>query len=183
MKKSWSSVHCSIRSRVRAGSGHRRSTGGSYDLFTEQGLQRLSPNRIDNANPVRQPHSYCHGAVFDPAGERVIIPDLGADRLYVYDVDPARAQLRPASGGAWFESAPASGPRSFCFHPNGRWGYLLTEIDSTIVSLDYDSGDGSFTQIGETVCTIPDEWPGLDVDRCVLLRHHRQRMALPIEGC
>ena len=119
-----------------------------------------------NANPVRQPHSYCHGAVFDPAGERVIIPDLGADRLYVYDVDSARAQLRPASGGAWFESAPASGPRSFCFHPNGRWGYLLTEIDSTIVSLDYDAGDGSFTQIGETVCTIPDEWPGLDVDRC-----------------
>lgn len=33
---------------------------------------------------------------------------------------PKPGVLRPAPV-PWFETAAASGPRSFCFHPNGRW--------------------------------------------------------------
>jgi 6-phosphogluconolactonase len=146
--------------------------GGSVTGFTLAADGTLLPTRCvhhheygSNANPVRQAHSYCHAAAFDHAGKHVLIPDLGADRLYCYEADAALGQLRPAKGGAWFESAPASGPRSVCFHAtNPRWCYLITEIDSTIVPLDYEPASGRLSALGPPVCTIPDEWPGLDVD-------------------
>jgi hypothetical protein len=47
---------------------------------------------------------------------------------------------------------------------NPSWCYLITEIDSTIVPLQYDVTDGKLTQLGPSVLTIPEEWPGLAVD-------------------
>jgi len=44
------------------------------------------------------------------------------------------------------------------------WCYLITEIDSTIVPLHYDVSDGKLEQLGPSVLTIPEDWPGLDVD-------------------
>lgn len=162
-------THCGTNGRFLATAQYM---GGSVTGFTLAADGSILPTRCvhhhehgSNANPVRQGHSYCHAAVFDHSGDRVLIPDLGADRLYCYNVDAGSGQLNPAPGGPYFESAPASGPRSVCFHSsNPSWCYLITEIDSTIVPLKYNVTDGKLVQLGPSVLTIPEEWPGLDVD-------------------
>ena len=142
--------------------------GGGATAFSCAADGSLLPTRAvihheysSNANPVRQYHSFCHGAVIDPAGKRVLIPDLGADRVYVYDLHSATGTLTPAPV-PFFSSSAGSGPRSFCFHPNSKFCYLITEIDSTIVPLAYDAGTGKLTQTGPVVETLPEDWPGLD---------------------
>lgn len=162
-------THCGTNGRFLVTAQY---VGGSVTGFTLAADGSILPTRCvhhhaygSNANPVRQGHSYCHAAVFDHTGNRVLIPDLGADRLYCYDADASSGQLTPAPGGPYFESRPASGPRSVCFHSrNPSWCYLITEIDSTIVPLQYDVTDGKLTQLGPSVLTIPEEWPGLAVD-------------------
>lgn len=161
-------THCGTNGRLLVTAQYM---GGSVTSFSLTADGSILPTRCvchheygSNANPVRQGHSYCHAAVFDHSGDRVLVPDLGADRLYCYEADSS-GQLIPAPGGAYFESAPASGPRSVCFHSkNPSWCYLINEIDSTIVPLQYDVSDGKLVQLGPNVLTIPEDWPGLDVD-------------------
>jgi hypothetical protein len=64
----------------------------------------------------------------------------------------------------FFRCAPASGPRSLCFHPNGRWCYLITEISSTVVPLRYDSRSGTLTALSQAVDTLPDDWQGFSTE-------------------
>eukprot|EP01044_Picomonas_judraskeda_P013267 COSAG03_NODE_1985_length_3259_cov_4.704430_2_plen_459_part_00 len=105
----------------------------------------------------RQSAAACHSANFDPRGQRVLIPDLGADRVYVYDVDDASGRLAPATV-PYYTAAPGGGPRHFAWHPNGHWCYLITEMGATIDALDYDAGDGSLRPIC-TVSTLPPSVP------------------------
>jgi 6-phosphogluconolactonase len=54
---------------------------------------------------------------------------------------------------------PGAGPRHFTFHPNGRFVFVINEIQSTITSFRYDPERGAFEQI-ETVSTLPPDYTG-----------------------
>lgn len=43
--------------------------------------------------------------------------------------------LRPEEGQPWLETGPGQGPRHFAFHPSGKWIYLVTELDSSLLVL------------------------------------------------
>ena len=36
-------------------------------------------------------------------------------------------------------TSPGAGPRHIAFHPNGKWAYVINELDSTVTALRYDS--------------------------------------------
>ena len=50
-----------------------------------------------------------------------------------------------------------SGPRHIAFHPNGKTAYLLTELLSEVVVLDYDGAQGSFTE-KQYIRAIPEDF-------------------------
>jgi 6-phosphogluconolactonase len=50
--------------------------------------------------------------------------------------------------------SPGAGPRHIAFHPNGKWLYVINELDSTVTALGYDSKAGTLKLI-ETVSTLP----------------------------
>lgn len=82
-------------------------------------------------NQAARPHA--HGVFLSEMEDYVLVPDLGADHLRIYGLDrEARAfagwppVIVPVTAGL--------GPRHFVFHPNGRLGYLLCEMSSTIVA-------------------------------------------------
>jgi 6-phosphogluconolactonase (cycloisomerase 2 family) len=61
------------------------------------------------------------------------VPDLGADRVWVYGFDAARGSLIGASNSMRHLVLPAgAGPRHLDFHPNGRWVYVLCELDGKV---------------------------------------------------
>jgi 6-phosphogluconolactonase len=45
------------------------------------------------------------------------------------------------------------------FHPNGKFAFLITELDSTIISLGYDASSGSFSTL-QTSALLPDNFAG-----------------------
>ena len=106
-------------------------------------------------DPKRQADPHAHCTTVSPDNRYVLINDLGLDRISVYHLDPLTARLT-ANDPPFYEALPGSGPRSFTFHPNGKWAYSLNEIASTVDTLAWDSERGTLTRL-QNISTLP-EW-------------------------
>lgn len=108
-------------------------------------------------NQQRQEKAHIHSALLSPDGVRIIAADLGTDRLYQFILE-ANGTIR-ADNPSWLQVAGGTGPRHFAFHPNGKWVYLVGELDLSLAVLQYEEhqlklvskyslgekgGDGSF---------------------------------------
>jgi 6-phosphogluconolactonase len=58
-----------------------------------------------------------------------------------------------------YQAAPGSGPRSFAFHPNGRWAYSTNELANTVDVLRWDAAHGVLTR-SAAVSTLPADFHG-----------------------
>ncbi len=101
-----------------------------------------------SADPVRQKGPHVHSALPSPDGKRLLVADLGLDRLFQYEI-LADGGLRPWPAQPWLETAPGLGPRHFAFHPNGRWLYLVAEMDKTLLVCRHDPDTGVLAQTAE----------------------------------
>ena len=106
------------------------------------------------ANKSRQESPHAHSANISADNRFVVVADLGLDKLLVYKLDAQKGQITPNDPPA-HNTAPSSGPRHFAFHPNGKYGYLLNEMDMTLDALAFDAEKGTFTKIA-SVGTKPD---------------------------
>jgi 6-phosphogluconolactonase len=103
------------------------------------------------------PHA--HQAETDPAGNFVLVSDLGTDRIYVYRLNKESGKLTPADT-PFMQASLGAGPRHFSFHPNGRLAYTITEEASTVMVLDYDPASGRLTWKGQTASSLPPGFAG-----------------------
>jgi 6-phosphogluconolactonase len=106
----------------------------------------------------RQASAHAHGVAIDPSGRYALVPDLGADRLFVYGFDRTTHAL--ASDGAdhprAYTAPPGSGPRHIAFSPNGRFVYLLSELTAEITTLRWDPQAPQLTPLQTLETTAPD---------------------------
>jgi len=104
-------------------------------------------------NKERQegPHAHYIGSSAD--NRFVFVVDLGLDEVVVYHLDPAKGSLTP-NHPPFAKLAPGAGPRHLAFHPNGKFAYVLSEVNSTVTAFAYDSKSGSFSTV-QTLSTIP----------------------------
>lgn len=109
-------------------------------------------------NASRQLAPHAHGVAIAPDNRFVLINDLGTDRIMVYKLNAATAELTP-NKPPYFETAPGSGPRHTAFHPSGKWAYSINELDSTITQMGWNATTGVLTLASNTP-TMP---PGSDV--------------------
>ncbi|MCA9130233.1 MAG: beta-propeller fold lactonase family protein, partial [Planctomycetales bacterium] len=68
-------------------------------------------------------------------------------------VDAEHAQLTPHGSG---QLPPGAGPRHMKFHPNGKWIYVLNELDLSVSLFDYDASSGAMS-IRQTIPTVSKE--------------------------
>jgi len=115
-------------------------------------------HRGSSVNPSRQQAPYAHSATFSPDGEVVFVADLGMDKLMAYRLDAQTGQLRP-NDPPFAALHPGAGPRHFAFHPSGRFGYVINELDSTMSAFAYDASTGALTTI-QSLTTLPKEFHG-----------------------
>jgi 6-phosphogluconolactonase len=78
-------------------------------------------------NPARQDRAHIHSAQPSPDGSRLLVADLGLDRLFQYAAQPDGA-LTPFAPQPWVCTPPGEGPRHFAFHPSGQALYLAAEL-------------------------------------------------------
>jgi 6-phosphogluconolactonase len=141
------------------------SLGGPTDVKADNSACSpacpVGPTHAANAPPGSfaisghdAPHAHMIEA--DPAGNYVIVNDLGLDLTQVWKLDRANGKLTDPKNVA---SSPGAGPRHFAFHPNGRWFYSLNEEASTLAFMIYDAATGTLTPVQE-ISTLPAAFVG-----------------------
>jgi len=87
-----------------------------------------------------QQRSHVHASVLSEDNKFLYVPDLGTDKIHIYNVDVSNPNpLRP-SDPAYVEVKPGSGPRHFTFHPNNKFAYSIQELMGIITFFEYDNG-------------------------------------------
>jgi 6-phosphogluconolactonase len=110
-------------------------------------------HQASGAEPSRHGGPHAHWICPDPTNQYALAVDLGLDRIFCYGLDPDGGRL-PPHDRPWTRVATGAGPRHFAFHPNGRYGYLITEMANTFVAYAYEATRGSLTEL-QTVSTLP----------------------------
>jgi 6-phosphogluconolactonase len=106
----------------------------------------------------RQQGPHAHAVVLDPTNRYAFVPDLGLDKTMIYKFDSNLGKLTPHEP-PWVEATPGAGPRHLAFHPNGRYVYLINELNSSLSVYDYDTNKAALTKI-QTVPTLPPDFQG-----------------------
>jgi len=146
--------HCAYVANYASG------TVASYALEHDGRFGELiAAHQHEGSGPnARQDGPHAHCIVPGPAGECVYSTDLGTDRVGRYAGD-----RRPDAGSFRLVDElavdPGAGPRHLVFHPERPVGFLVCELDSTIVMLGLDPNDGRLTRLGSH-STLPGDFEG-----------------------
>ncbi len=133
--------------------------GGSVASLPIESDGRLKPPaQVDkhhgsSVNPQRQTGPFAHCFDADPANRFALAADLGTDKLMLYRLDAATGTFTP-NEPPFVQVAAGAGPRHVVFHPNGRFVYLINELNSTISVFDYDAARGTLAAVQE-ISTLP----------------------------
>ncbi|MAP39976.1 MAG: hypothetical protein CL879_10225 [Dehalococcoidia bacterium] len=103
--------------------------------------------------PHRQREPHAHSVNLDPNNRFIYAPDLGMDKVMIYQLDLDSGNLL-ANKPAFVQVAPGAGPRHFAFHPDGTRAYVLNEIGNTVTAFNWDPESGSLEEF-QTVTTLP----------------------------
>jgi 6-phosphogluconolactonase len=109
-----------------------------------------------SVNPQRQSAPHPMGVAVDPTQKFVFVADLGTDKVIAYPFDAGTGKL--GAGKTAAATRPGAGPRRLLFRPDGKFAYLLNELDSTITAFAYD-GKGNLAPLG-TESTLPPQYDG-----------------------
>jgi 6-phosphogluconolactonase len=107
-------------------------------------------------HPQRQKGPHSHTINVSPDNRFVFVADLGLDKIFVYRFDAEKGKLTP-NDPQYATLPPGSGPRQFVFHPNGKFLYVVNEIQSTLTTFTYSAGS---LQEVQTVSTLPQNFNG-----------------------
>jgi 6-phosphogluconolactonase len=123
-----------------------------------------------SVNKERQegPHSHCIQP--SPDNRFALVADLGLDEVLVYRFDPTKGTLTP-NDPPFGKTPPGAGPRHFAFSPNGRFVYVINEIQCTASTFEYDAKRGAL-QLKDTISTLPEGYKVTNDDSTAELRIH-----------
>jgi 6-phosphogluconolactonase len=111
-----------------------------------------------SVNPDRQRGPHAHCVTLDPANRFAFVCDLGADKVFSYRFDAATGKLT-ANDPPFAAAKPGAGPRHMAFRPDGKFAYVVNELNSTLTAFSYEAQAGKLSQI-QTVSTLPEYYDG-----------------------
>jgi 6-phosphogluconolactonase len=132
-------------------------TSGSIASFTVRPDGRLGVARTivqhegHGPNVERQTSPHAHCIMTDPGNKYVLAADLGVDGVLIYKFDERTGSIATVANGV--ATKPGAGPRHLAFHPNGRFLYVVNELDSTLAVYTYDGDRGSLDQVQVTAAS------------------------------
>lgn len=99
---------------------------------------------------TRQNGPHAHNCTVGPQNKFAYVPDLGLDAVKIYRFDQKSAELT-AAGEA--PVAPGGGPRHMKFSKDGRFAYVLNELNLTVTTFEYNAESGLLTAV-DSVSTV-----------------------------
>ena len=111
-----------------------------------------------SVNPNRQEGPHAHCVTMAPDNRFAFVCDLGLDKVMIYRFDAQHGKLTPHEP-AFAALKPGAGPRHMAFGPDGRFAYVINELDSTITAFSYDADGGALAEV-QSVSTLPPHFDG-----------------------
>lgn len=136
---------------------------GRFVLSASYGGNQVAVSPVDAQGIVQAAQQVlatppnAHAVQTDPSNRWAFATSLGGGQVLQYRFDADTGRLTPNEPPA-LVIREGAGPRHFRFHPNGRFVYLMNELDATIDVLAFDSERGTLAPL-QTVASLP---PGFD---------------------
>ncbi len=138
-------------------------SGGSIAVFKKNAdgsiteAQQLIQHEGKGPNAARQEKAHVHMVVFSPDKKFILSNDLGLDKIFIYKYNPiAKNEILTLKGSV--DVKPGSGPRHLTFSKDGKFVYLVQELDGTLTTLSWDK-TGNLKVVAET-SILPKDFKG-----------------------
>ena len=122
---------------------------GSLSLFRINSNGSLSKNlqtlKFKDSSIIksRQKSSHIHSSNFSPDNKYLFAHDLGADKIRKFTFNTSEGELK---NHLEISVKSGNGPRHFVFHPNGKYGYGINELNGTIDAYQFKNGSLDFIE-------------------------------------
>jgi len=108
-----------------------------------------------SVNTNRQAAPHAHFIATDPGNRFALACDLGLDRVLAYRLNPTNAALEMQFGCTQGEVPAGAGARHLAFSRNGKFIYVVNEMDCSVSQLSWDAKNG-LMELQKTVSALPD---------------------------
>lgn len=109
-----------------------------------------------SVNKERQESAHVHATVLSKDNKFLFVPDLGMDKLMMYQFNNVTGKLS-SSTQPFIQTAAGAGPRHFEFHPNNKYAYLMEELTGTVEV--FANNNGTLKSI-QTISSHPKDYTG-----------------------
>ena len=123
---------------------------GSLDSSTLQSIQHTGSSITRDQ---KGPHA--HSAILAPDNNFLLNADLGNDRIYIYRYNSNSSKSLSPASPEYVSVKAGSGPRHICFHPNGKYMYVVNEISGSVDAFDYANGT---IKLKQAVTMLPENF-------------------------
>jgi len=118
----------------------------------------VNQHKGSSVNSRRQKGPHAHSFYAGPDNKFGYAPDLGIDKVMIYELDPAKGAVKEVGSA---KSPPGAGPRHMKFGKDGKQAYVLNELKLSVSVYDRDPKRGAL-KIKETVSVFEE---GFDSDK------------------
>ncbi|WP_245932888.1 lactonase family protein [Caballeronia novacaledonica] len=142
-------LHVDIASMTLLAANYVSGSVSSIQIDDDGNLMSLASTITETGSGPnrRQASAHAHNAVIDPSGRYALVPDFGADRVFVYRFDRTTRALSSDDAAHTFIASPGSGPRHIVFGASGRLAYLITELSAQVLVLRWDATQGRLSLV------------------------------------
>jgi len=133
----------------------------SFPVMTDGTLRTASgfvQHSGSGPDKERQEGPHAHWIGTSPDNRFALVADLGLDEIIVYGFDSSTGTFMPSNNG-FAKVNPGAGPRHVAFSPNGKFVYVLTEMESSVTAFSYNAKSGTLAKL-QTLSALPAHYSG-----------------------
>lgn len=127
--------------------------GEAKVLSNGQGVHHGIEGQWGDGPEFRQESAHPHGVIV--CEDQLYVADLGSNEVVCWAID-YDASLLHSNGSVVLHDL--AGPRHIDFSNNGRYGYVLNELDNTVCVLSRDGKKNGELSVLQTVSSLPQGW-------------------------
>jgi 6-phosphogluconolactonase len=138
----------------------------AFPLREDGGIETVCSSILQTGsgpNKDRQEKAHTHYVTLTPDQKYLCATDLGTDELVVSILENGNLiKVHELS----LHLKPGSGPRHIAFHPNKKHAYILTELSSEVIALEYSETDSKF-KILQYIDALPKDFTGESIGSAI----------------